>query len=183
MSRLAIIYGTTHLLQVKPPLHVQNRKQSGIAKLEYARELLNLMRHWQTEGIVEETNPCYPSIAEELAHIGIQPYRSIDMPSAEKERLGVKQTSPITDVTDPKVQEQIRIREDYMFKCLKELLPDQYRVLVICGLFHVRGLRERFQNDGAEVIIKSCVDNDWCPKELLGEEVDIFRLLFRKWNP
>ena len=150
------IYGTTHLLQISVPLQLGGTDliTLGGGKLHYARDLAEILTQYPGINLVaEEASPCWPSIAEEIAHLGIRRYTAIDMPKGERNRRGIPQIEgPTIDMTTEGNKRAKQEREAYIFARVDEWLPDIGDVLVICGLYHVRGLKNLFEARGHQVI-------------------------------
>lgn len=169
------IYGTSHLLQIKPPVTFgQDFQQLAVGKLHFMRDLADILACHPTIGLVaEETWPCWHSIAQEVALTGIRRYAEVNMPKPEGTRRGHPEHNAglLVDMTVEENKRAGREREEYMVSRVSEWLPDVDSVLVVCGIYHLRGLKRMFERQGQEVIADGVVWRPWCRDEYAGDDM------------
>jgi len=168
------VFGCYHKLQrfgaAFLDLAEQNRHEDQ-QKL-FGRTLAEIFLKEQITFLAEEIGYAQPSLARCLAHVFMRPYLVIEMPLAERVRVGCRPDyETLLRINGPNEDAVLRcheVREQYMAHRIMELAGEKDRGLILCGVTHANRLKQRLQETFTEVKLITLLDYDWFDRNLYG---------------
>src|SRR5215831_15555617 len=163
------IFGLDHFLQPTQQQcwTAEGRESEAQQKAALGQTLAEIITNNHVGLVAEEAHPDLEYIGAVLAnHYGHLDYVDITMPSAERERRGIRPNYNGSTETRERVHREF---EQYMFE--QTATRNARVVLVICGRQHSRGLAQLFAGTGAKPSVYDVLDYQWyrgIPKEEMG---------------
>jgi hypothetical protein len=117
----------------------------------------------KTQGIHfvgEECRPQQRTIPRALAEELGCTYSEIDMPTAERERLGIR---PYHEDMESAIKARFNdLRESHMVDRIYASSNVEMRKLLVCGALHLNGLVRRLREREQDMIVRDITKEEWC---------------------